>query len=65
VGLTIVFVLAACYETLNVTKHRERLAFTTAALDLPAGQLVNSERGVRGGPLAFSSVNPVPKNRLL
>jgi hypothetical protein len=29
---------------------------TTAALDLAAGQLVTSERGSCGGPLAFKSV---------
>jgi hypothetical protein len=32
---------------------------TTAALDLAAGQLVTSERGICGGPLAFNSVNLV------
>jgi hypothetical protein len=36
------------------------LAFTTAALDLAAGQLVTSERGVREEPLAFNSVHLVP-----
>jgi hypothetical protein len=39
--------------------QRDSPAFTTAALDLAAGQLVTSERGVCGGPLAFNFVNLV------
>jgi hypothetical protein len=51
VGLTIVLVLAAGSELM---KHRRSsIACTTAAMPPTAGQLVTSERGVCGGPLAL------------
>jgi hypothetical protein len=55
-----IVVLAAGDEVL---RYRDRLANTTAALHLAAGQLVTSELGVYGGPLAFNSVNLVPHDK--